>query len=176
MAFDKLVAFQDWVSSAISSAISGMLVSGGALGTPSSGDLSNCTGFPSEDDATVYMASNTTLGASTVNLCNTGSIGASGEKWEITGVALIGNAAAAATVAGVSIHDGTSVIAEGGGVMGWAVAAWPVTSICRAEVTLSGPTTFTLRGTGNQANATAYAVGYGGSNSTATFISARRLA
>jgi hypothetical protein len=141
-------------------------------------DLSNATDFPppiSAGDLTVYMASNTLLGVSTVNLCNTGSIGAVGQKWEITGVGLIGDINNTQTVAGLSIHDGTSVVANGGGVMGWAVSNWPVTSICRAAVTLSGPTTFTLRGSGNDAWCIAYAQGYGGPTLTATFISARRL-
>jgi hypothetical protein len=140
-------------------------------------DLSAAKNFPvtSAGDLTVYMASNTLLGAGTVNLCNTGSIGAAGQKWEITGVGLIGDVNNTQTIAGVSIHDGTSVVANGGGVMGWAISNWPVTSICRAVVTLGGPTTFTLRGSGNEAWCVAFAQGYGGSTNTATFISARRL-
>lgn len=144
-------------------------------------DLSNATNFPpapspiSAGDLTVYMASNTLLGVGTVNLCNTGSIGAAGQKWEITGVGLIGDVNNTQTIAGVSIFDGASVIANGGGVMGWAVSNWPVTSICRAVATLSGPTTFTLRGSGNDAWCLAFSQGYGGSTQTATFISARRL-
>jgi|FEC22Drversion2_1045045.scaffolds.fasta_scaffold00225_84 hypothetical protein len=141
-------------------------------------DLTNAINFPptvSAADLTVYMASNTIIGIGTVNLCNTGSIGAAGQKWEITGVGLIGDANSTQTVVGVSIHDGTSVVANGGGVMGWGVSNWPVTSICRAVVTLGGPTIFTLRGSGNDVWCVAYSQGYGGALNTATFISARRI-
>lgn len=129
------------------------------------------------DDVTVFMGSDTGIGATTVDLCNTGSIGAAGEKWDITGVALLGASSATATVVGVSIHDGTNAVAGGGGVMGWAQPGWPVVSTCKTgPITLSGPTTFTLRGTGNASSAAAYAIGYSNTGlATATFISARRL-
>lgn len=128
----------------------------------------------SSADTTTYMAASTLLNGSAA-LCNTGSIGAAGQVWEITGVALIGASDNSATVAGVTIYDGTTYIARGGGVA-VATANWPVTSVCRAVATLTGPTTFTLYGTGNAGNTYAFQAGYGlGSTNTASFISARRI-
>lgn len=129
----------------------------------------------SSADTTTYMAASTLLNGSAA-LCNTGSIGAAGQVWEITGVALIGTTDATSTVAGVSIYDGSTYIARGGGVGGWGVANWPATSVCRGVATLTGPTTFTLYGTGNPGNSYAFQAGYGlGSTNTACFISARRI-
>ena len=146
------------------------------LGTPSAVSLTNGTNFLSVNDVITHLGANTTIGVATTNLVNTGSIGANGQKWEITGVALIGTTDGTTSVGGVSIHDGTSVVANGGGVtLQNGNANWPATQICRAVVTLTGATTFTLRGTGNQANCVAFSQGYGGSTNTATFISARRL-
>ena len=128
----------------------------------------------SAGDVIVYLASDQALSTVTnYSLINTGPIGAAGQKWEIEGVALLGSNTAAATTAGVSIHDGTAYLAAGGGVMGWAQPNWGVTSICKAHKVLTGPTTFTLRVSGNGAGFVAYANGTGGFG--ATYISARRL-
>jgi hypothetical protein len=142
---------------------------------PASRDLGG-QALLSQNDTIVYMASATVLGAGTVDLCNTGAIGAAGETWELEGNALIDCGAANATTAGVAIWNGSAYICGGGGVMGWPTANWGVTSTCKAKVTLTAPTTFTLRGTGNHANATARSQGNGGGGgNTATWISARRV-
>ena len=150
------------------------LTTGGVLNTPASISLTNGTNFLSVNDVTTFLTSgNVLIGNGTVAIINTGSIGAAGQKWEITGVALIG-ATSGATVAGVAIWNGSSYVAQGGGVATF--DNWPVTSICRCVVTLSGATTFTLYGTGNNANCYAFYQGYGtGSAGGASFISARRL-
>jgi hypothetical protein len=141
---------------------------------PASRDLGG-QALLSENDTIVYMAANTTLGISTVDLCNTGVIGAAGETWELEGNAVIDNSVANATIAGVGIWDGTAYVAGGGGVNGFTTLAWGVTSTCKAKVTLTAPTTFTLRGRGNHAGARARSSGEAGLAGTATWISARRV-
>lgn len=149
------------------------LTTGGVLNTPASVSLTNATNFLSVNDVTVGIASSVLIGNGTTAICNTGSIGAAGQKWEITGVGLIG-ATSGASTAGVAIWNGSSYVAQGGGVSTY--DNWPVTSICRCVVTLSAATTFTLYGSGNNANCYAYSQGYGaGSAGGASFISARRL-
>lgn len=143
------------------------------LNTPASVSLANATNFLSVNDVTVYLTSNQLLGNQNAAILNTGSIGAAGQKWEIEAQALIG-ATVGATIAGVAIYNGTSYVAGGGGVATY--DNWPVTSRCKAVVTLSGATTFTLYCYGNNGNAYVYYIGYGaGGPSGATFISARRL-
>jgi len=128
----------------------------------------------SANDVLVYMPADVPINTGlNVPLISTGMIGLAGQKWEIEGVALIGSNQAAATTAGVNIHDGTAHIAGGGGVMGWATPGWGVTGICKGHKLLTGPTTFTLRGSGNASGCLAYANGQGGFG--ATYISARRL-
>jgi hypothetical protein len=150
------------------------LTTGAILNTPASVSLTNATNFLSVNDITVFLGVNTLIGATTTALINTGSIGASGQKWEITGVALVGSTTNP-TTAGVAIYNGSTWVASGGGVATY--ANWPVTGICRAVVTLSAATTFTLYGTGNEANCYAFYAGYGGVGSVTggTYITARRL-
>lgn len=149
------------------------LTTGSVLNTPASISLTNATNFLSVNDVTVYLTSNQLLGNQNAAILNTGSIGAAGQKWEIEAQALIG-ATVGATVAGVAIYNGTSYVAGGGGVATY--DNWPVTSRCKAIVTLSGATTFTLYCNGNNGNCYVYYIGYGaGGPSGATFISARRL-
>jgi hypothetical protein len=150
------------------------LTTAGIFNTPASISLTNATNFLSVNDVTTFLTGASVLiGNGTTAIVNTGSIGAAGQKWEITGVALIG-ATSGATLAGVAIWNGSAWVATGGGVATF--DNWPVTSICRCVVTLSGATTFTLYGTGNNGNCYAYLNGYGaGSVGGACFISARRL-
>ena len=130
----------------------------------------------SSADLVSFMAASVQIGVGTANLCNTGSIGAAGQVWGLLGVALIGTTDGTTSTAGVSIYDGSSVIANGGGVVyPGGNANWPATQVCYAQPTLTGATTFTLRGHGNQTNCYAFQAGYGGSLTTACFISARRI-
>src|ERR1044072_880610 len=132
----------------------------------------------SNDNVTVFVTGSPGVGSATVAVANTGAIGHAGEKWQIEGNLLIGNTGAAATIAGVSIFDGTSVIADGGGVMGWATANWGVEATCITQIiTLTGPTTFTLRATCNSGGGYVISNGAGGALlNRSSWINARRIA
>jgi hypothetical protein len=146
-----------------------------ALGTPASGDLSNCTNFLSKDDFIVYLGSDVAIGnASGVTLFNTGSFGAAGQKWEITANVLIGSAAAA-TTAGLDLHDGTSNIAGSEAVP--AGASWSAPVPAAAIITLTGAITITAKGSANQAGANAKTSGFGFHSATnkSSWIKCRRL-
>jgi hypothetical protein len=80
---------------------------------------------------------------------NTGSIGANGQIWVILAKGEITNAGAA--VAGeISIHDGTTFLTGGSSVGG--SSTWTAVGVGMYFVTLTGPTTFTLKAAGNAAS------------------------
>jgi hypothetical protein len=130
----------------------------------------------SANDVIVY-SNGVALNVGSATACSTGLIGLAGQKWEVEAVALIGCNQANNTTIGVAIYDGTSYLASGGGVMGYAQANWPLNVLCKAQKILTGPTNFSMVCTGNAAGALVYASGSGllGPPNTATYISARRL-
>ncbi len=134
---------------------------------------------PGLDDVIVFATGGIPVNSGTVNVCNTGAIGHAGEIWEIEGTILMGSNAGTATLIGVQIFDGTSYVANGGGVNGFASANWPLNANCKtSKITLAGPTTFTLQATGNATGALVYTTGNGGAGlaNKASWIYARRIA
>lgn len=132
------------------------------------------TPYASESVIT-YLGADIAIGAGTpTNAVNTGAIGGAGEKWEIEGVGCISDGGSA-TLGEAAIHDGANYLAsesEVGGAMTWTANPRP-----RAEATLSGATTFTLKVQGNSAGAGVRTSGLSSLKSnTATWIRARRLA
>lgn len=103
---------------------------------------------------------------------NTGSIGASGQKWLIVACGSIWNAGGQ-VYGEIAIWNGSAYIGAQGSV--GANTNWQALGTASAIVTLTGATTFTLRGAANAANSTllkdaVYVSGY------ATYIYAVRLA
>jgi hypothetical protein len=99
----------------------------------------------STNGATTFLGSNVGFSSSATffNGPNTGSIGASGQKWLIIASAtMVDNGAASHMVA--RIWDGTNDLINGQGVSAAATQACVVT--LAVAVTLTGPTTFTLQG------------------------------
>jgi len=125
--------------------------------------------------AMTFLGSDIAIGSGTpTNAVNTGPIGAAGEVWLIEGCGCISDGGQA-TLGEAAIHDGTNYIASASEV--GANASWPANPMPRAIVTLSGPTTFTLKVMGNSAGAGVRTTGLSFlKTNTATWISARRLA
>lgn len=119
---------------------------------------------------TTFLGANTALGNQTwTNLINTGSIGLVGQKWRISGVvAFAMNPAGWATA---DIYNGTTSLIT---TMAYMATNGGATTVpLELIVTLTGPTTFTLRGSGYQAGVTAQV---GGSFNTGhTTLTALRL-
>lgn len=151
-----------------------------ALGTVASGDLTACTGFPgaTTGNATTFLGSDTLLGTggTWTNICNTGSIGANGQKWTIYAVAT-GTNTTGQTFLGLSIFNGTSRIVTVEGVN--PAASQTIGLFAGITTTLSGATTFTLQGTGNNGGTlfkTSPLTVSGGAANSATGITAVRIA
>lgn len=109
--------------------------------------------------ATTFMVGNTAVGnGSFTNLCNTGSIGASGWVVLIMGQS-VGSSTGGQTLFSIVISDGTNNIASAETVT--PAAGQDSFVSCHAIVTLSGATTFTLKGEGNNATTSALASGAG---------------
>jgi hypothetical protein len=149
----------------------------GALGTPSSGTLTNCTGFPTATAAQTFLTgANVALAAgSPANVVNTGSIGANGQTWLIMAT-MVGFSASGATVLTADIFNGTATLAAGEAVSPASNQSESIT--LTAIATLSGATTFTLRGWGSAANSAAQRATVSGASTTdkMTNIVAVRLA
>ena len=119
---------------------------------------------------TTFLGANTALGTQTwTNLINTGSIGLVNQKWKLSGYVSFGlNPAGWCTC---DIHNGTTSLITGTTYMATAGGAAAV--FIEVIVTLLGPTTFTLRGSGYQGGVTAQ-VG-GAFNTGHTTLTAERL-
>lgn len=103
---------------------------------------------------------------------NTGSIGAANQKWLIIACGSIQNAAGA-VYGEIAIHDGTNFLAAQGSVGG--NTSWQALGTASYIVTLSGATTFTLKGAANAANSTLLAGGSYNTTKSPTYIIAMRL-
>lgn len=114
------------------------------LGTPTSGVLSNCSGFPTATGSTTFLAADVNLN-NTANFFdgpNTGSVGANGQTWLLTAVANINDTAGAAHVE-AAIFNGTTYIAADTATI--SAAGYYITITLSVIVSLSAATTFTLR-------------------------------
>lgn len=151
------------------------LTTGGILNTPASGNLANCSGFPTNTNVMSYLVGNVTMttGGTWYNGPNTGSIGAAGQVWMVVGSGLI-TWPTGAVYGELSIHDGTNYLAFSGTV--GAASGWPAIGIPWWIGTLSGPTTFTLRAVANQSSCTLQGTTIVYGNNKCTYISAVRLA
>lgn len=115
-----------------------------ALGTPASGNLTNCTGFPGASSVTAFLGADVALN-NTANYFdgpNTGSIGANGQMWFLTATGTYTDTSAAATIV-LAIYNGTSYICSS--VSSVAATNFMASHTVSAVVTLSAATTFTLR-------------------------------
>lgn len=154
-----------------------LLSTGGPLGTPSSGNVSNLTGFPTATASTTFLTgANVAIGGAT-NLINTGSIGANTQVWQITGV-MVGISTGAATVVTTDIlHSGTGAVIASGEAVTPAANQSETITVTAIQI-LTAATTFTLRGYGTAANSFALRSTVSGSGTTdkMTSITAVRLA
>ena len=135
---------------------------------------------PTADSVIAYLGSNLSLtsGDTFYSGPNTGSIGASGQKWLIVASAVMSCVTVAATFE-LAIYNGASYVANQT-VVNAAIYNWPVSATAAAIVTLSGPTTFTARYSSNggfySANPTVNCSSWTGvAANTASFIYAMRL-
>jgi hypothetical protein len=133
------------------------VVNGGALGTPSSGTLTNCTGFPGASNATIYLTgSNVAISsnpASPTSIINTGSIGAAGWVIKISASLPFSNTGAA-VVCAAGLSNGSTIVA-GGEATGPAANQGEVITLGPVNVTLSAATTFSLLAAANSGNTNA---------------------
>ena len=115
-----------------------------------------------------------TAGGSFVSGPNTGSVGASGQVWQITAVAMVNNTNNSAAFE-IAIYNGSTYIANVQDTV-WSANSTGVTTIT-ATVTLTGATTFTLRARAladNNSNLKTTGAATGAANK-ATSITATRL-
>lgn len=125
--------------------------------------------------AQTFLGTNIALNntGSYFNIVNTGSIGASGQTWLITGVLCVVDTAGAATVL-VRIWDGTNVFAESEIYL--AAANKPSTVTILARVTPSAATTYYLSAKDiTSTSGFAQATGNAGTPMIATSITAQRI-
>jgi len=126
--------------------------------------------------AQTFLGSDVALNnaANYFNICNTGSIGAAGQVWRITGTLCAFRNAGTSQVL-VRIWDGSSVVymETNGGV--YAAAVYSVITV-DAVVTLSAATTFHLSAKASATDASAITTGGSGTANKATSIIAVRIA
>lgn len=114
-----------------------------------------------------------TLANTWYNGPNTGSIGASGQKWLIVACGSV-YLSTGAIYGEIAIHDGTNFLAAQGSVGG--NTNWQALGTASYVVTLSGATTFTLKAAANSANAVLAAGNTYNTTLSPTYIYAVRLA
>jgi hypothetical protein len=103
---------------------------------------------------------------------NTGSIGASGQKWMIIGQCVYVNNSAAGMLATTRIYDGTTSLSSGISYS-FGAGTYHTITLC-VVVTLTAATTFTLQGTDNAGASSGGMVG-GASTGQVSTITAVRL-
>lgn len=106
---------------------------------------------------------------------NTGSIGASGQVWKITGEVTYVNSSGGNMTATIDLYDGTNSLTTKTGA---AATGFSIPLTVSRIVTLTGATTFTVRATDNVGGNLGYmatSASYGAANK-ATSITAERLA
>lgn len=125
--------------------------------------------------ATTFLGADVALNntANFFNGPNTGSIGASGQVWLISGLGTMTDTAGAANLE-LAIHDGTNYLANSSVVVAVNIRAFVVVQVV---VTLTGATTFTLRAKdANSTSGTLHTTGNAtGIANKATSITAVRL-
>lgn len=149
-----------------------------ALGTPASGVLSNCTGFPTATGSTTFLTADATtaVAGTYVNGPTTGSIGANGQIWLISANAVYVNSFGNNMTASIRINSGATDVGDtsASAATGFSLSM----SIAPIVITLTAATTFTLQATdnigGNQGALKATTIASG--TNKATWITAIRLA
>lgn len=145
------------------------------LGTPASGNLANCTGFPTATNVQAFLGADVNLN-NTANFFsgpNTGSIGASGQVWLISGSGSFIDSVQAQCEA--TIFDGTNhLVAETGTID---ISNGRLNIYVSVIVTLSAATTFTLKAKDqtNTSGILATSAGATGVANKVTWIQAVRL-
>jgi hypothetical protein len=129
----------------------------------------------SAQDQLVYLPATAINANTNLPIGSIGPLGAAGQKWEIEACCLMGSNQNNNTIVGLDIFDGTTSLAGGGGVVGFSTANWFIPQMVKAQKLLTGPTTFTIRGSGNAVGCVVTATGSGGPAGTASWVSARRL-
>jgi hypothetical protein len=125
-------------------------------------------------DVTVFLGSDVALNnvSNFFDGPNTGSVGASGQKWLILAGGII-DTNSVATTGEFAIYNGSAYIASSTSV--GPNANWPAAVSLAVIVTLAGPTTFTLRAKANSAAAFLRTTGLSSIANKATYITAARL-
>lgn len=109
------------------------------------------------------------------NICNTGSIGLSGQVWKITACASASDSATAATLL-TRIWDGSAAVyAESGNCISFTVSASGCVTTIVAIVTLSAATTFHLSCKSTSTTTTVQKTGAAGTANKASWIIAERI-
>jgi len=101
------------------------------------------------------------------NLCNTGAVGANGQKWRIDAGVVFGNSPAGYDFFTFQIHNGTAAVGSQPTVV--SINGLNTYTQCCAVVTLTGATTFTLQGKDTS-------TGNGGIGAGGAWITAMRVA